>query len=92
MSKRKLTKTDVARIMRALLKNFATKKIAISNDTLLSNVLGKGDGHAMDSSSDNLFKSLTKWSIARNGGDNRRWPNDWLYFRVDQLAEYLMEV
>ena len=63
--------------------------MAISNDTRLSHVLGKGDGHAMNSSSDNLFKSLTKWSIANNGGDNRRWPNDWLDMRVAFLAAYL---
>ena len=89
MSRRKLTNSDVAKIMRALLKNFATKKMAISNEILLSNVLGRNDGHAMDSGSDNLFKSLTKWSIANNGGTNRRWPNDWLDMRVAFLAAYL---
>lgn len=90
MSKRKLTKADAARIMRALLKNFATnKRVAISNTTILSEVLGKGDGHAMASSSDNLFKSLTKWSIANNGGTNRRWPKDWIYMFVGSLADYL---
>lgn len=90
MSMRKFTKADVARIMRALLKNFATnKRVVISNVTVLSEVLGKRDGHAMAASSDNLFKSLTKWSIANNGGTNRRWPNDWLEMQVYFLADYL---
>ncbi len=93
MSKSKLTSLIVAKIMKALLKNFATsKKMVINNDIFLSNILGEGDGHAMSSSSASLFKSLTKWSIANNGGKNRRWPQDWINMRVRSLSNYLVEV
>jgi hypothetical protein len=76
--------------MRVKLDAFNNEGVAVSNETIHSEVLSETDGFKGVGSSAPLYKGSIMWTVWANGGKKVTWPAKWLDMSVLELAEHIL--
>jgi len=79
-----MTQEQLMEVMKFHLKNFNDEGVVISDDTIHNTVLSDSDGYGT-SNSKNIYRSSIRWTMQKNGHDDKPWPKDWF----DKSVEYL---
>jgi len=79
-----MTHQQLKEVMKFHLQNFNDERVAISDETIHNTVLSDSDGYG-SSSSKNIYRSVIRWTMKKNGHEDKPWPSDWF----DKSVEYL---
>ena len=80
---------QLMKIMKFHLENFNDENVKISDATIHNEVLSDSDGYG-NASSKNIYKSVIRWSLKKNGNEDVEWPSDWMNLSVEELANKLI--
>jgi len=86
----KLTYESVKDVIKDQLKTYNNESVEINDETKLNTILSPDDGFSTPQSSMNLFKGNIRWIIWVNGGEQVRFPSDWMKYSVADLAQLIM--
>lgn len=84
-----MTLDQLKSIMKFQLKNFNDEGISINDRTIHDDVLDEKDGFGQVNSV-KLYKDVIRFTLIRQGHEDRQWPGDWLQHTVEQLAEKII--
>ncbi len=84
-----MTRSQLRAVMRFHLKNFNDEGVAITNDTVHSEVLAEDDGFGA-ANSKAIYKAAIRWTLSNQGHADRRWPANWMDLAVTELANRLI--
>lgn len=76
-------------VMKFHLKNFNDEGVDINDATVLNTVLSDKDGYG-PANSMNVFRSVMRWTMKRNGIKDKSWPRSWMSLTVTDLASKLL--
>lgn len=68
---------------------FNDEKIDVTDDTVHNEILSESDGFE-DVHSQSIYKDVIRWTIRRNGNEDKKWPPDWINMSVRDLASKLV--
>lgn len=80
---------QLMKVMRFHLTNFNDEGVEISNMTIHSDVLSETDGYGT-ATSKNIYKSMIRWTLIKNGHADKMWPSDWFTNSVEYLANKII--
>lgn len=84
-----MNEDQLSEVMRAQLASFNQKGVAISDDTILEEVL-LPDPPGSPWKPKDLWKGIILWTIKTNTGEKKKFPNGWLQLSVRGLAGKLL--
>ena len=76
-------------VMKFHLTNFNDEGVDINDQTVHNTVLSDSDGYG-SSNSKNIYQSVIRWTMKKNGGEDKPWPGDWMDLSVEKLAPKLI--
>ncbi len=84
-----MTQTQLKAVMKYHLKNFNDEGVPINNDTIHGDVLSDSDGYG-HANSKTIYKLAIRWTLRKQGHENKKWPNNWIDMSVNTLAGKLL--
>lgn len=84
-----MTLDQLKSIMKFQLKNFNDEGVSINDQTIHDDVLDEKDGFGQVNSV-KLYKDVIRFTLIRQGHEDKAWPGDWLQHTVEQLAEKII--
>ncbi|MCB9251169.1 MAG: hypothetical protein H6605_01775 [Flavobacteriales bacterium] len=84
-----MTQQQLEEVMKYHLSNFNDEGVEISNSTLHNEVLSDTDGYG-NANSKSIYKAVMRWTLQKNGLDDRPWPANWIEMDVSDLAINLL--
>jgi len=84
-----MTVDQLKSVMKFHLKNFNDEGVEINDDTIHHDVLSATDGFGA-ANSKNIYKAVIRWTLKKNGHEDKRWPDDWMDLSVKELAPRLL--
>ena len=84
-----MTQTQLKNVIKFHLKNFNDEGIPISNETIFDTVLSDSDGFG-SSNSKYIFRALIRWTLKKNGHQDKPWPQDWFTNDVEYLSSKII--
>ncbi|MEM8497928.1 MAG: hypothetical protein AAF542_07885 [Pseudomonadota bacterium] len=76
-------------VMRFHLDNFSDSEDPVTNDTVHSAILSDDDGFGA-ANSKRIYKAVIRWTLIREGHEDKAWPLDWIDLTVNELSEQLL--
>jgi len=76
-------------VMKYHLKNFNDEGIVINDKTVHNNVLSATDGYG-NANSKFIYRGIIRWTMKRNGHQDKVWPSDWFSMDVSYLASKIL--
>lgn len=86
----KLTKENLVEEMLIKLQVFNNEGVALSGESVHDEVLSPDDGFESSPSSKKLYYGAMQWTIWANKGTKVKWPNNWITYTVNDLADFIM--
>ena len=83
-----MTLEQLKEVMKYHLKNFNDENAEISDDTPHKDILSDDDGFGI-ATSKRLYKAVIRWTLSKQGHENRTWPSNWMELTVKELAHIL---
>lgn len=90
VSENGVTISQLISVMKYHLDNFNDESVEINNNTLHKSVLSDSDGLTNSTSSKNMYKGIIRWTLSKNGHEDKAWPNNWIELSVKELAEKII--
>jgi hypothetical protein len=84
-----MTQQQLQEVMKFHLKNFNDEGVSIDDDTIHHTVLSETDGFD-GSNSKNIYRSVIRWTLKKNGHQDKPWPADWFEKSVRYLASKII--
>ncbi|NVO19711.1 MAG: hypothetical protein HXX13_08425 [Bacteroidetes bacterium] len=84
-----MTEDQLKEVMKFHLQNFNNEGVAINDQTIHNTVLSDSDGFG-DSNSKSIYRAAIRWTIQKNGAEDKPWPADWFDNNVAYLASKLI--
>lgn len=84
-----ISRSALEQVMIYHLNNLKTNNATVTVDTLHSSILKDSDGYG-SATSKNIYKAVMRWTLARNGDNDKDWPRKWMDKSVTELAEILV--
>jgi len=84
-----MTQKQLQKIMKFHLKNFNQTSTPINNQTIHEDVLNDSDGYGA-SSSKRIYRATIRWTMKRNGLQDKAWPKNWFKLSVTELASKIL--
>lgn len=85
-----VTIEQLIEVMKYHLENFNDEGVKIDNDTVHKDVLSDSDGVTSTTSSKGIYKGIIRWTISKNGHEDKPWPNNWMNLSVKDLASAII--
>jgi hypothetical protein len=76
-------------VMKYHLKNFNDEGVMINDQTIHKDVLSANDGFGA-ANSKQIYKAVIRWTLKKEGHEDKQWPNNWMNFTVEDLAPMLI--
>jgi len=89
MPKKKIPLKTMIKIMLYELAAFNDEGVDLTEETIHNEVLSDNDGFG-SATSKNIYRSSIRWVLAKNGYQDVSWPQDWMDWNVNDLAEKLL--
>jgi len=80
-----MTQNQLKKILKLHLRNFNDEGVEINDNTIHNQVLSPSDGVGPLGSSKTIYEAIIRWTMRKNGHQDKEWPNDWF----DKSVEYL---
>ena len=84
-----MTQEQLKNVMKFHLKNFNDEGVVINDDTIHSTVLSDSDGYG-SSNSKTIYRSVIRWTMKKNGHEDKPWPPDWFEKSVECLSSCIL--
>jgi hypothetical protein len=84
-----MTQDQLKEVMKFQLKNFNDEHVTISDITIHNTVLSETDNYG-DSNSKNLYRAFIRWTMVKNGHEDKPWPGDWFEKDVSYLSSKII--
>ena len=84
-----MTIEQLKEVMKFQLTNFNDEGVKINDDTVHNTILKTDDGFDHVNSVQ-LYKDVIRFTLIKQGLQDKAWPNNWLDLNVQQLAEILI--
>ncbi len=85
-----MTEEQLKKVMKFHLSNFNDEGVEINDDTIHKEVLSEHDGFG-SANSKRIYKSAIRWTIIKQGHEDKPWPNNWMDLSVIELASKLLK-
>ena len=72
-------------VMKFHLENFNKEDFEVNNDTIHNTVLSDSDGYGA-ANSKYIYKAIIRWTMKKNGHEDKDWPYNWFDKSVSELA------
>ena len=82
-----LSKSQLKTVMIFHLTNFNRTNATVDENTIHRDILSENDGMTPATSSKNLYKGLVRFTVVKNGHQDKTWPNKWMEMSVTDLAD-----
>ena len=76
-------------VMKFHLTNFNDEGVEINDDTIHNTVLSDSDGFG-NANSKYIYRAAIRWTMKKNGHEDKVWPIDWFDNSVSYLAEKII--
>jgi len=76
-------------VMKFHLANFNDEGVEINDDTIHNTVLSDSDGFG-NANSKYIYRAAIRWTMKKNGHEDKVWPPDWFDSSVTYLAEKIL--
>jgi hypothetical protein len=84
-----MTQEQLQEVMKFHLTNFNDEGVEINNDTVHNTVLSDSDGYGA-ANSKYIYRAAIRWTMKRNGHQDKVWPSDWFDKSVSELASKII--
>ena len=84
-----MTQEQIQEVMKFHLTNFNDEGVEINNDTVHNTVLSDYDGYGA-ANSKYMYRAVIRWTMKRNGHQDKVWPSDWFDKSVSELASKII--
>lgn len=84
-----MTQEQLEEVMKFHLTNFNDEGVEINNDTIHNKVLSDSDGYGA-ANSKYIYRAIIRWTMKRNGHQDKVWPSDWFDKSVSELASKII--
>ena len=84
-----MTQEQLQEVMKFHLTNFNDEGVEINNDTVHNTVLSDSDGYGA-ANSKYIYRAVIRWTMKRNGHQDKVWPSDWFDKSVSELASKII--
>lgn len=84
-----MTVDQLKEVMKYHLGNFNDEGVDINDDTIHDQVLSASDGYGA-ANSKNIYRSVLRWTLKKNGHQDKRWPAKWMEMSVNELASKIL--
>lgn len=84
-----MTIEQLKEIMKFQLRNFDDEGVEINDETIHNTVLKTDDGFGQVNSV-RLYKDVIRFTLIKQGHEDKPWPNNWLDLNVQDLAESII--
>ena len=84
-----MTLEQMKEIMKYHLRNFNDEAIVINDDTIHKQVLSDEDGFGA-ATSKRIYKAAIRWTLRKQGHEDKAWPSNWMDLSVNELAPKLL--
>ena len=84
-----MTQEQLQEVMKFHLTNFNDEGVEINNDTVHNTVLSDSDGYGA-ANSKYMYRAVIRWTMERNGHQDKVWPSDWFDKSVSELASKII--
>lgn len=84
-----MTLEQLKKVMKYHLENFNDEGVAINEDTIHKQVLSDSDGFGK-ATSKRIYKAVIRWTLEKQGHEDRTWPSNWMELSVKELAPELL--
>ncbi|MBN2425849.1 MAG: hypothetical protein JXR46_10755 [Calditrichaceae bacterium] len=84
-----MTVDQLKEVMKFHLNNFNDEDIDIDDETIHNQVLSASDGYGA-ANSKNIYRSVMRWTLKKNGHQDKRWPNNWIDMSVAELSSKIL--
>ena len=80
---------QLKKIMKYHLENFNDEGVTINEDTIHKQVLSDEDGFGA-ATSKRIYKAAIRWTLRKQGHEDKAWPSNWMDLSVKALAPKLL--
>lgn len=84
-----MTVEQLKEVMKFHLSNFNDEGVPINDQTIHKDVLSEDDGFGA-ANSKQIYKAVIRWTLKKQGHEDKRWPNKWMDLSVEDLAPKLL--
>jgi len=84
-----MTHQQLKEVMKFHLGNFNDEGVEINDNTIHNTVLSETDGYG-DSNSKSIYRAAIRWTMKKNGHEDKPWPADWFEKSVDYLSSKIL--
>jgi len=84
-----MTQEQLKKVMKFHLSNFNDEGVEINDNTLHKSVLSDSDGYG-NSNSKSIYRAIIRWTMKKNGHDDKPWPSDWFEKSVEYLSSRIL--
>ena len=85
-----MTLKQLKEVMLFHLKNFTSDPSVVNKDTIHDTVLSEEDGSGT-ANSKRLYKGFVRFTIIREGHNDKPWPVNWMTCSINELAPKLID-
>lgn len=86
----KMTQLQLIEVMKYHLTNFNDEGVSpVDENTIHSTILNANDGVGT-AHSKNIYRAVIRWTLRRNGHQDKSWPADWFDNSVDYLSSKIL--
>ena len=76
---------QLKKVMKYHLANFNDEGVEINDNTIHNTVLSATDGYG-NANSKYIYRAVIRWTLKKNGHEDKPWPSDWFVKSVAYLA------
>ncbi len=76
-------------VMKYHLRNFNDEGVEINENTVHNTVLSASDGYG-NANSKYIYRAAIRWTMKKNGHQDKIWPTDWFNKDVNYLASKII--
>ena len=84
-----MTAEQLKEVMKYHLGNFNDEGVQINDQTIHEDVLSANDGFGA-ANSKQIYKAMIRWTLEKQGHEDKKWPNDWMNRSVEDLAPMIL--
>ncbi|MFM9839500.1 MAG: hypothetical protein ACKVOQ_14620 [Cyclobacteriaceae bacterium] len=84
-----MTQQQLKEVMKFHLTNFNDEGVEIGDTTIHSTVLSDSDGYGA-SNSKNIYRAVIRWTMKKNGHEDKPWPSNWFDKDVEYLSSKIL--
>lgn len=84
-----MTHEQLKEVMKFHMKNFNDEGVKITDSTIHNQVLSASDGFGT-ANSKTIYHSSIRWTMRRNGHQDKPWPKDWFDKDIEYLSSEIL--